>query len=260
VGATFSYALAAGTGDTDNSAFTISGNELKYAGVPDYETKATYNIRVRISDGALTYDKQFTITITDVNEAPTDISLTKSSINENTPSGVTVADITSTDVDSSSFTFTLVDGTGSTDNASFLISGNELKLAVKPDYEHKASYHIRIRSTDNGGSSVEKAFTITVNDLNEAPTDISLSKTVVAENTAAGTIIGTLSGSDPDAGASFSYALVAGTGDTDIRRCLIDIIYRYYNYLLTCETTLVCNAHSYTIGGLCFVIKFRGRF
>ena len=52
-------------------------------------------------------------------------------------------------------------------------------------------------------------------DVNEAPTDITLSNGTIAENSAVDTEVGTLTSTDPDAGDSFSYALVTGTGDTD---------------------------------------------
>ncbi|MGB3023339.1 MAG: BspA family leucine-rich repeat surface protein [Candidatus Saccharimonadales bacterium] len=47
---------------------------------------------------------------------------------------------------------------------------------------------------------------------NCAPTDIGLTNATVSENT---TLVGTLSSVDPDAGNTFTYSLVAGTGDED---------------------------------------------
>jgi len=50
---------------------------------------------------------------------------------------------------------------------------------------------------------------------NEAPTGIALSAASIAENNAIGAVIGTLTATDPDAGDSVTYALVAGEGDAD---------------------------------------------
>ncbi|MCA2620022.1 MAG: DUF11 domain-containing protein, partial [Microcystis sp. M040S2] len=50
---------------------------------------------------------------------------------------------------------------------------------------------------------------------NLAPTDLTLSATTVNENVAPNTVIGTFSSTDPDTGNSFTYSLIAGTGDTD---------------------------------------------
>ena len=44
---------------------------------------------------------------------------------------------------------------------------------------------------------------------NAAPSDISLAGDRVAENAAAGTVVGTLAATDPDAGERFTYSLVS---------------------------------------------------
>jgi hypothetical protein len=72
-----------------------------------------------------------------------------------------------------------------------------------------------VRTADQGGLWFEKAFTITVSDVNEAPTELALSNNTIAENQPAGTVIGTLSTTDPDVGDTFTYTLVSGTGSTD---------------------------------------------
>src|SRR5204863_236438 len=84
-----------------------------------------------------------------------------------------------------------------------------------PDFEAKQAYSIRVQVTDQGGLTFEKVLTVNVANVNETPTDVALSNSTVNENVAAGSPVGTLSPADPDAGGSFSYALVAGTGATD---------------------------------------------
>ena len=113
-------------------------------------------------------------------------------------------------------------GDGSTDNAFFTMdaSGN-LKTAVSFNYEAKNSYAIRVRTTDQGGLWFEKQFTINVTDVNEAPTDLALSVSSLAENQPSGTTIGAFSSTDPDVGNTFSYSLVPGEGDVD-KRVLYD--------------------------------------
>ena len=216
-GNTFTYTLVTGTGSTDNASFNISGSSLRITSSPDFETKSSYSVRVRTTDqGSLTYEKAFTITINNLNEAPTDIALSAGSINENVAANSTVGSLSSTDPDAgNTFTYTLVTGTGSTDNASFNISGSSLRITSSPDFETKSSYSVRVRTTDQGGLTYEKAFTITINDLNEAPTDITLSASSINENVAANSTVGTLSSTDPDAGNTFTYTLVTGTGSTD---------------------------------------------
>ncbi len=171
-GDTFTYTLVAGTGDTDNASFTIDGATLKTAGVFDFETKSSYSVRVRVTDaGGLTFEKVFTIGVTDVNEAPTALALSNTSVLENAASGTTVGTLAGTDADAGdTHTYTLVTGTGSTDNASFTITGTTLSTAAVFNFEAKNSYAVRVRVTDAGGLSFERAFTITVTDVNEAPT------------------------------------------------------------------------------------------
>jgi VCBS repeat-containing protein len=187
-GDTFTYTLVSGTGDTDNASFTIVGGTLKTADSFDFEAKSSYTIRVRSTDAnGLTFEKPFLITVTDVNEAPTDISISATSVAENSPVGSTVlGPIETTDPDAGdTFTYTLVSGTGDTDNASFTIVGGTLKTADSFDFEAKSSYTIRVRSTDANGLSTEKAFTLEVSDVNETPTGVSFTNTTtsIAENT-----------------------------------------------------------------------------
>jgi VCBS repeat-containing protein len=171
ISGSFTYALVSGAGDTDNGSFTISGNTLKTAARFDYETKNSYSIRVQTTDDlGVTVVKNFTISVTDVveNRAPTAIALDPSSVAENQPSGTTVGTFATTDPDTgNTFTYSLVGGTGSTDNGSFTISGNTLTTAASFDYESKNSYSIRVRSTDNGGLFFEQVFTVSVSDVAE---------------------------------------------------------------------------------------------
>ncbi|MGB5925687.1 MAG: cadherin domain-containing protein [Dehalococcoidia bacterium] len=217
IGSTFTYTLVSGAGDTDNGSFDIDGNNLRTSAPFDYETKNSYTIRVRSTDqGALWFEKEFTISVTNVNEPPTNIGLSSSTVPENQLAGSIVGAFSTTDPDSgNTFTYALVSGTGDTDNGSFDINNSNLRTSAMFDYETKNSYSIRVRSTDQGGLSLEEEFTISVTDLNEPPTDISLSSSAVAENQPANTAVGAFSTTDPDSGNTFTYTLVSGLGDTD---------------------------------------------
>ncbi|ETR68370.1 MAG: hypothetical protein OMM_10599, partial [Candidatus Magnetoglobus multicellularis str. Araruama] len=116
------------------------------------------------------------IQITNLNSPPTDITLSNASIAENQSTGTTIGTFSTTDPDSGeSFTYALVSGTGSTDNSSFSISGSSLRTASVFNYESQSSYSIRVRTTDSGGETYEEAFTITITDINEAPTISAIS-------------------------------------------------------------------------------------
>ncbi|NBR07197.1 MAG: hypothetical protein EBT92_15725 [Planctomycetes bacterium] len=126
----------------------------------------------------------FALSVTDVNEAPANISLSSGSVAENQSSGTVVGNLSTTDVDTgNNFTYTLVSGTGDTDNGSFTISGGQLQTNASFDFETKSSYSIRVRSTDQGGLTFDKTFTITVVNVNEAPVNTVPSAQTVNEDT-----------------------------------------------------------------------------
>ena len=127
----------------------------------------------------------FSIEFTDIDpppdtSAPTNISLSNSSIDENiTPPG-DVGTLTTEDPDSGdTFSYTLDCDSSAPDDSSFFIDTDQLKLNLSADYETKNSYDICIRSTDQTGKSYQKNFTIDINDLDESQptpqTDFSLS-------------------------------------------------------------------------------------
>ncbi|MBI5568946.1 MAG: VCBS repeat-containing protein [Desulfomonile tiedjei] len=210
-GDTFVYALVQG-----EEWFTISGNQLLANTSFDYETLPNdYSIRVQVTDqngAGLSFESDFTITVTDVNEVPTDISLIGSTVAENLPADTVVGTLGATDQDTGqTFTYSLV----SNPDGAFQIVGNELQTGKSLDHEATPTIDVTVRVTDSGtpGLSYDKVFTIAVADVNEAPTDIALTGTTVAENQPANTVVGTLGATDPDTGQTFTYSLVSNPDD-----------------------------------------------
>ncbi len=217
VGDTHTYSLVAGQGATDNTAFTIAGNMLIAATTFNASVQSTYNLRVQTSDSTgRTFQMAFVLTVTASNVAPTAIALSNASIAENSPDGTVVGTLTTTDTNAGdTHTYSLVTGTGSTDNATFRIVGGALQAAAGLDFEARPNYSVRVRSTDNGGLFTEQAFTINVTNVNEVATAVTLSATAVPDDSQIGTVVGTLGNNDPDAANTFTYSLVTGTGSTD---------------------------------------------
>jgi uncharacterized delta-60 repeat protein len=105
------------------------------------------------------------------NSAPTDILLLGTTLAEANAINAVVGLLSPVDANAGdNHTYTLVSGTGDTDNASFNIAGSALRAAVALDFETKASYSVRVRATDAGGLTFEKQFTITVTDVVETIT------------------------------------------------------------------------------------------
>lgn len=109
------------------------------------------------------------------------------------------------DVPYDSFTYELVSGAGDVDNSSFEIVGSSLKTKEVFNYEEQMIYRIRVRSTDWGGKTFEKAFLIFVLDVNDPP----VADEQVVSATQDTPIDITLTGSDED-GEVLSFTIVSG--------------------------------------------------
>jgi hypothetical protein len=97
------------------------------------------------------------------NLPPTNVTLSASSLNESAGVNGTVGTLSTTDPDSSSFTYSLVSGTGSTDNGSFNISGSTLR-ANNASLLTAGAHSVRIQTDDGSGGTFAKVFSITVVD------------------------------------------------------------------------------------------------
>ena len=153
--------------------------------------------------------------IATLNYAPTNLTLSNNTIAENQAIGTAIGTFTTTDPDTgNTFTYSLVTGTGATDNSLFTITNNQLKTNSVFDYETKNSYSVRVKTTDQGGLSYEKELTIGVNDLNEITGNPSI-------NNGRTPIVGT-AGSDHIIGGPGAKTITGGAGNdffvfTDLR-------------------------------------------
>ena len=226
---TFTYTLVDTANYPDNAAFAIpaSTNELRAAEIFNLEAQVDLrHSRADRDQGGLPYDEVLTITVLNVNDAPEDILLTNSTVDEGLASGTLVGDLVTVDEDAGGwFSYELATGGGDTDNASFSVAAgsDELRTAATFDYETQSEYSIRVRSTDQGGLWVEQVLTIYIGNVNLAPTDLLLSNASVPELQPLGTVAGTFSTVDPESPADpFTYELVAGSGDADNGSFTID--------------------------------------
>jgi hypothetical protein len=167
-GASLSYSLSGPGADQfvmDPSSGQIT---LSPTAVMNYDLQPTYSLTATISDGQLSSTVPVTIHVTIGFNRPSDILLSPSSIEENAGDNVVVGNLSSIDPNTGdTFTYTLVEGLGSTDNAAFTIEGNQLRAVNSFDFETKNSYSIRVRSTDQSDLFKEKILTIRVIDVDE---------------------------------------------------------------------------------------------
>src|SRR6056300_658173 len=187
----------AGTG-SDNFSIDASGNITLATGL-DFETTSSYEITVVADDGTFASTEVITITVADVNEAPTLIaSQAFNAFQENTATGTAIASSSASDPESSTITYTL-SGDGS---ELFAIDeeGN-VTLVGSLDYEATTSYTLTITASD-GTNSVSETITFGIDDINESPMLAStLANESIDETTATGTAIASSSVSDPESNA-----------------------------------------------------------
>ena len=205
------------TGTSDLNAYA---DNAIISGFPGPDDGGVNAVQVTLDDGVEPLVQSFEINVAFINDDPTDILLTASSIDENNVANVSVGSLSTLDADNVSgdiHTYTLVPGDGDVNNAQFSIDGDALVANESFDAEAIASVSVRVRSTDQAGSFIEKSFVLTINNLNEAPTAILLSNATVAENEASGTLIGTLSTTDQDvSNPNLTFELLTGSNFVQI--------------------------------------------
>ena len=138
------------------------------------------------------------------NSAPTDITLSSASFPENNPPNLVVGTLTTTDDNPAGATYAFATGAGGTDNGAFNISGNSLRATNSLDFETKSSYSVLIQTTDAGGLTFTKQFTITVTDVAEVVAPSGLSYTPAMINGTVGTAIANLNATVTGTGLTYS--------------------------------------------------------
>ena len=160
----FTYALSG----TDASYFTINSSTgvITLKASPDYETKTSYSITLKTSDDATipkSYAEDFTISVSDVNEAPTITSTAITSATEDTAYSYT---LTASDQDAGNtvtFAAPTLPSWLSFDSTTGILSGT-------PDNDNVGDHTVILTATDNNDKITNQSFTITVANTNDAPT------------------------------------------------------------------------------------------
>ena len=154
--------------DDQSGLFEISGDELRLRdGLSfDFEQQQDYQISIRATDSVGNeFEKLVTVNVTDVNEAPHGIELSNLSVDENAAGGV-VGALSASDPDlSDTLTYAV------SDDRFEVVDGNlKLKDGVALDAEDVAAIDLTVTATDADGLSTAETFSISVGDVNEAPT------------------------------------------------------------------------------------------
>jgi len=187
------------------AAFNLNPDgSYTYSPDPDYNGPVTFTYHAT-DGGADSPVATVTIDVTPVNDAPTDIALTGDAVDENAAASSVVGAFTATDVDSSVFTYAIV---GVSD--AFEIVGGELRTLRPLDHEAEESIDITVRADDGTGGIYDAAFTIWVNDVDEAPVTAADSLDAVEDTELVIDAAGILGNDADPEGTAIEASLVAG--------------------------------------------------
>ena len=205
------------TNTTDSSFFSLgsSSGVLAFASAPDFEyaqdsnTDNTYELELSVFDGSHTTTEEITITVTNVDESPSFASATQNlSVNENTSGSVYQAQATDPEQATLSYSASGTDaGLFDLDSASGVLS-----FKATPDFEAPIDsgadnvYELSISASD-GANSASQALTITVTNVNEAPSFTSTSVNLDTDENDASFTHTVDAATDPDSGQTLAYQL-----------------------------------------------------
>ena len=210
VGSTYKYTIsgASGTPVTGNGTVTTATQDITGINLSSLPDGITFSVTLTDEVGNVSNPQTATATID--REAPTSLALSTSIATDSQVIGSLVGLLQTVGPQStSSYTYSLVSGAGSTDNASFQISGNELQTGAT--LNDGQSYSVRIQSTDTLGKSIAQQFTITAGDLDPITPLMTLNNSSVAGSGTVGTL-GTEATSGGVIGTQVNYSLVSGAG------------------------------------------------
>jgi hypothetical protein len=178
---TLTYTISGGP---DAALFSVdpASGALAFLAALDYETPLdvgvdnVYNVDITADDGhGLTTTQSVAVTVTPLNDnAPVFTSAATFSVPENSTA---VGNIKATDADMPGETLSY-SITGGADEALFSVDQitGVLTFKVAPDFEHPTDagadniYNVTVTADDNGGKTTDQALTVTVTNVDEAPT------------------------------------------------------------------------------------------
>ena len=204
-GDSFSYSLVSGTGDEDNSSFSIDNDRLNLSTSPEFATQNSYNIRIQTEDsGGETWEETFTINVNDLNDAPTvNSAIADQTTPEDEEFNFTFPNDTFNDIDA---------GDSLTYNATNLPNWLSFDVATRtfsgtPTNEEVGSSEITVIATDQDEESISNIFTLTVDNVNDAPTlNSAIADQTTLEDETFSFTFDENTFNDVDAGDSLSYS------------------------------------------------------
>ena len=217
-----SQSLTFTTSNNNNSLFSSqpainASGVLTFTSAANATGSATVSI-VLTDDGGTansgddTYSTQtFTITVNNVNDAPTDLASSNTTAGGGDAANTFIGNLTATDLDDETHTFTISSGK---DGAKFkIVDGTKLYTNAEMVYDDQP-YTLDIVATDDDGATYEKELTINVTDNNSLPVVTSSQTFTIAENANNGTAVsgnsGAIAATDADGDGLSNWTIVSG--------------------------------------------------
>ena len=180
----------------------------------DYETKATYVVKVVVTDKEnLTDTATVTITVNDKNESPS-IEEAEFAVDENSSKGDSVGVVVASDLDTAEafriLTYEIIES-----DVPFTMDSATIRVkdSTTLDFETTPEFSFHVVVIDQDGLSDTALITVKLNDVNEPPVFTDDKPTLtVDENVPAGTEVGPVTATDVDDGDTLTYTIDDPTG------------------------------------------------
>ena len=229
--------------DPDNSEAQVQSHQCQLVGDPgpfvlepsgeirlglsivDFEREDSYQLELQCTDTGvppLSITQVLKLDVANENEAPISVDLSGSIVPENAAVGTAIGVLTTTDPDNAGgvsnsqrqFQYTVsCDAAAAVPpndpSCPFKVLNDTAVLVTTAmlDYEQRSEYAITMGAADSAGERVQQQFVISVQDVNDVPTEIVLDHRAVPEGMA-GAVVGKLSTVDPDENQIHTYTLV----------------------------------------------------
>jgi len=169
----------------------------------DFETTAKYTLNVKVSQGGLSDTGTVVIQVEDADEAGSFVGAPyAATVVENTAAGELLT-VKVDDPDGGAFADFEYDLEFAGSKKPFAISADGVVSTTKPlDFEDRKVWNLVVTAKSAGGSKARATLTVDVTNVAEAPTFVGIDRTTIAENSPMGTVVATVTVTDPDGPAS----------------------------------------------------------
>ncbi len=214
--ATLTYSVKPQLGTKLPAWLSFSPSTGLLSGTPGNLDVGVHIVNMEATDAAGTFvDLPLTITVINVNDAPTQLSLDGNSISENAR-GIRVGTFISTDPDPNDrVTYTV-------DDPRFEVRGNQLYTTIDAviDYEQERTITVQATVTDDGSPplALTVPFTIKVIGVNEFAPVFQPTNFEITEGVPSGTSVGVLNATDQDFGSVVRYRLIKPSDKFEVNK------------------------------------------